>query len=54
MEDKYFSFFGELEYIDVSIYLEDPDAEYFTAYGEWDIVRLGNGEFYYTKIREGE
>lgn len=50
MEDKYFSFFGEIPYCDPEEYFADPDAEYFTAFGEWDIVRFSDGHFAYTKL----
>ena len=50
MNKKYFPWFGFLEYIECEVYFNDADAEYFSAFGEWDIVRLSDGVFYYTKI----
>ena len=50
MESKRFPFFDTIPYIAPDVYLADENAEYFTAYGEWDIVRLGDGSFAYTKL----
>lgn len=50
-EYKYFSFFGEIPYCEPAEYFDDPDAEYFSAFGEWDIVRFGDGHFAYTKLQ---
>ena len=50
MEDKYFPFFGKIPYVEPAEYFADPDAEYFTEYGEWEIVRFSDGHYAYTKL----
>lgn len=49
-EDVYFPYFGILSYVDPEVYYADEGSEYFTAYGEWDIVRFSDGHFAYTKL----
>lgn len=52
MEDKYFPFFGKIHYVVPAEYFADSDAEYFSSFGEWDIVRFSDGHFAYTKLEE--
>lgn len=53
-EDKYFPFFGRIPYCDPAEYFADSDAEYYSAFGDWDIVRFGDGHFAYTKLQGGD
>ena len=54
MESKYFPFFGLIPYCTPAEYLADDNAEYFSAFGEWDVVRFGDGHFAYTKLADEE